>query len=104
MPTAHRTLPRTRLATSAPPEDLGASVLALITAVEQLPEGAPAARAYRSALRRKGEALAGAGGPAALGDVLARVRAAALERADARETILGAAWADLPGWQARAEA
>ena len=99
MPAAHRTPARSRPTASAPLEDLGASVLALVTAVEQLPDGAPAARAYLSALRRKGEALAGVGGPAALGDVLARVRAAAPELANAREAILGTAWAGLPGWR-----
>lgn len=99
MPAAHRTPPRTRPTASPPPEDLGASVLALITAVEQLPEGAPAVRAYHSALRRKGEALAAAGGPAALGDLLARVRAASPGLADAREAILDAVWAGLSGWR-----
>lgn len=79
MPAAHRTSPRSRPAASISSEDLGASVLALVTAVEQLPEGAPAARAYRSALRRKGKALAAAGGSTALNDVLARVRASSLK-------------------------
>lgn len=95
---------RSRPAVAASPEDLGASVLALVTAVEQLPEGAPAAGAYRSALRRKGEALAAGGGPAALGDVLARVRASAPALADAREAILDTAWAGVLGWPMRATA
>lgn len=103
MPAARPVSPRSRSAASASPEDLGASVLALIAAVEGLPDGSPAAAAYRSALRRKGEALAAAG-PAALGDVLARVRASAVDLAETREAILDTAWSGLSGWQPRGAA
>lgn len=81
------------------PEQLAASILVLLAGIERHPPGAPAALAFRSALRRKGQDLAETGGPAALADMLARIRAADPERAAARETIITTAWAGLAGPQ-----
>jgi len=81
------------------PEDVTASLLALLGAIEGQPHGSPAAGAYRAALRRKGEALTVAGGTVMLLDALARVQASSPKRAKAREAILDAAWAGLPGWR-----
>lgn len=86
------------------PEDVAAALVAVLGAIEGLSDGSPAAGAYRAALRRKGEALAEAGGTPALLDALARVRAADPARADARETVITAAWDGIPGWAARPEA
>jgi hypothetical protein len=72
-----------------------ASVLTLVQAIERHAPGAPAALAFRSALLRKGQDLANAGGPAALADMLARIRAADPDDADAREAVITAAWAGL---------
>lgn len=85
-------------AAAGSPDAIAASVVALLGAIEGQPEGSPAAGAYRAALRRKGEVLAAAGGPAALGDMLARVRVADPMRADARDAVLRAAWAGSAGW------
>lgn len=73
-----------------------AEILALLASIERHGPNAPAALAFRSALRSKGQDLVDAGGPAALADMLARIRAADPDRADARETIITAAWAGLP--------
>lgn len=99
MPSA--TTARRPAAAPAPtsPEQLGAATVALLVAIEGAPAGSPAATAYRSALRRKGQDLAAAGGPAALVDMLARVRTADAACADAREAIVDEAWAGLPGWR-----
>ncbi|MCJ2102395.1 hypothetical protein [Methylobacterium sp. E-046] len=70
-----------------------ASILALIQSIAHHPPGAPAALAFRSTLRRKGQDHAG--GPAALADVVAWIRAADPDRADAREAVITAAWVDL---------
>lgn len=78
------------------PDAIAASIVALLGAIEGQPDGSPAAGAYRAALRRKGEALAADGGPAALDDVLARVRACSLGRTNAREAILDTVWSALP--------
>lgn len=77
------------------PEQLASSILALIAGIERHDAGAPAAVAFRSALARKGREIAAAGGPAALADMLARIRAADPERADAREAVITEAWVDL---------
>lgn len=84
-------------ATASTPEQLAASILVVLAGIERHDPGAPAALAFRSALRRKGQDLADAGGPAALADMLARIRAADPGRADAREAVITAAWAGLPG-------
>ena len=79
------------------PEQLAASILVLLAGIERHDPRAPAALAFRSALLRKGQDLADAGGPAALADMLARIRAADPDRAAAREAVITAAWAGLPG-------
>lgn len=79
------------------PEHLAASILVLLAGIERHDPGAPAALAFRSALLRKGQDLADAGGPAALADMLARIRAVDPDRAAAREAVITAAWAGLPG-------
>lgn len=88
-------------ATSRPeastPEQLAASILVLLAGIERHDPRAPAAPAFRSALLRKGQDLADAGGPAALADMLVRIRADDPDRAKARETIITTAWAGLPG-------
>lgn len=86
-------------AAAGSPDDIAASVVALLAAIEGHPDGSPAARAYRAALRRKGEALSTAGGAAVLLDALAQVRASSPDRADTREVILDVIWAGLPGWR-----
>lgn len=93
---AARTVRRAAAPTSTP-DQLAASILVVLAGIERHDPGAPAALAFRSALRRKGQDLTDAGGPAALADMLARIRAADPGRADAREAIITAAWADLPG-------
>ena len=80
------------------PDQLAASILTLLAAIERHPPGAPAALAFRAALTRKGRETAAVGGPAALADTLARIRAADPGRAEAREAVITAAWAGLhPG-------
>lgn len=101
MPSAVTTATRRLAVASSPPspELLGAATVALFAAIESLPAGAPAATAYRSAPRHKGEDLAEAGGPAAIADVLARVRAEALAPSVTREAVLEAVWAGLARWR-----
>jgi hypothetical protein len=77
------------------PDQLAASILTLLAAIERHPAGAPAALAFRSALTRKGREIAAAGGTEALADMLARIRAADPARAEAREAVITAAWAGL---------
>lgn len=94
--TSRRASPKAEAST---PEQLAASILALVSSIERHESGAPAAIAFRAALARKGREIAAAGSSAVLGDVLARVRAAAPEKAFGREAILTAAWAGLSGWR-----
>ena len=77
------------------PDQLAASILTLLAAIERHPPGAPATLAFRSALARKGREIAADGGPAALADILVRIRAADPGRAEAREAVITAAWAGL---------
>lgn len=96
-------MPRATTATRRPattlqpdsPKQVAAATIARLVAIEGAPTRSPAATAFRSALRRKGQALVKAGGPAALVDMLARVRTEAPERADAHNGVLAAAWAGL---------
>jgi hypothetical protein len=90
---AHRPSAQAEPSTS---DQLAASILTLLAAIERHPAGAPAALAFRSALARKGREIEAAGGPAALADMLARIRAADPARAEAREAVITAAWAGLP--------
>ncbi len=70
------------------------ALLALIAAVETQPAG-PATKAYRAAIRRKGEEAAAVGGSGALAAVCHQICAAAPDRAARRERILAEAWAGL---------
>lgn len=70
------------------------ALLSLIAAVETQPAG-PAQKAYRTAIRRKGEEAAAAGGSEVLTAVLRRLCDAAPDRADRRGRILTEAWAGL---------
>ncbi|MCJ2040123.1 hypothetical protein MKK55_14410 [Methylobacterium sp. J-059] len=65
MPSASTARRPTVAPASAYPEQLGTVIVALLNAIEGLPDGSPTAAAYRSAHRRKGQALAKAGDPAA---------------------------------------
>lgn len=87
-----------------PDPPTAASVLDLVQAIERHGPNAPAAAAFRSALRRKGIEVDHAGGLAAVDALMDAVAAADPERADARTATLRAAWADLlprPGGIAR---
>jgi hypothetical protein len=79
-------------------EPVVVALLSLIAAVETQPTG-PATKAYRAAIRRKGEEAAAAGGSEVLEAVLSQVCDAAPDRAERREQILSEAWAGLPGWR-----
>ena len=80
---------------SLPP---AASVLALVQAIERHGSNAPAALAFRSALRRAGMEADAVGGYQALDELLFAVTDADPERADARMLIIRAAWEGLlPG-------
>ncbi|CAA2161168.1 hypothetical protein MBRA_06328 [Methylobacterium brachiatum] len=98
MPSARTTARRTTAqAGDSSPDQVAASILVLVSGIERHDPGAPAALAFRSALLRKGQDLAAAGGPAALADMLVRIRADDPDRAKARETIITTAWAGLTG-------
>lgn len=80
-----------------------ASVITLVQGIERVGAAAPAAIAFKGALRRKGVEADAAGGLAALDDLLRAVADVDPERADARTMIIRAAWADLlPGPGGRA--
>lgn len=96
---AHRKPQAARYDTTTP-EAIEAALVSLLASIEAQPEGAPAALAFRSAIRRKGQDLAVIGGREAMAAALARIRAASPERAAAREAVITAAWAGVPGWQA----
>ncbi|MCJ2124050.1 hypothetical protein [Methylobacterium sp. J-077] len=72
-----------------------ASILTLVQSIERHGPNAPAAAAFRSALRRKGIEADNIGGLAALDALADAVVAADPDRADARAAILRTAWADL---------
>ena len=85
-------------ATLAPETVTPAAVLTILAGIERRGPNAPAALAFRSALRRKGIEADHAGGLRVLDDLMDAVAAAGPTRADARLAILCAAWADLlPG-------
>lgn len=73
-----------------------AGLLALLTALAGTPPGSPAGNAYVSALRRRGEDLAIAGGVEALHEA----RAAALAASPDHAAVIDRAWASVPGWTA----
>ncbi len=75
-----------------------AEILALLASIERHGPSAPAALAFRSALRRKGIEADHAGGLRALDDLMDAVAVAGPTRADARLAILRTAWGELlPG-------
>ena len=78
---------------------VGGSLVYLVAAIESQPSAGPAVKAFRTAIRRKGEEAAAAGGSEAMEAVLQIVRDAAPDRAERREALIEAAWADLPGWR-----
>lgn len=73
-------------------------LITIVAAAETQPAG-PATKAYRAAIRRKGEEIAASGGSEALEAVLRQVCDAAPDRAERRERLLTEAWAGLPGWR-----
>lgn len=80
------------------------AILALLDGIERHGPNAPAAIAFRSALRRKGAEADAVGGLAAVDTLLRAVADADPNRADARTALCRAAWADLlpgPGGKAR---
>ena len=81
-----------------------ASIITLVQSIERHGPNAPAAAAFRSALRRKGIEADHAGGLRALDALMDATAADDPNRADARTAILRAAWAELlpgPGGRAR---
>lgn len=91
-------LPPTAEAQPALVEEMVSALLSIITAVETQPAG-PATKAYRAAIRRKGEEVSASGGSEVLEAVLRQVCDAAPDRAERRERILEEAWVGLPGWR-----
>lgn len=79
-----------------PLDDAVRALAALLVSIEGSPSG-PAAGAFRSAIRRRGQSLVDTLGPGSLTEALARVRAADPERADDREAVITTAWVGLPG-------
>ncbi len=99
--TGHLAEPRpARAVAAAQPEQSAAveaavtALLSLVASVETQPAG-PATKAYRAAIRRKGEEAVAAGGSAVLEAVLHRVCDAAPDRADRRGRILTETWTGL---------
>lgn len=81
-----------------------AAVLTLLDGIERHGPNAPAALAFRSALRRKGAEADASGGLPALDNLMRAIADADPDRADARTAMCRAAWADLlpgPGGRAR---
>ena len=73
----------------------GAFVLGLVQSIERREPDAPAAIAFRTALARKGREIYAADGGEALDILMHAVADMDPDRADARITILRAAWVDL---------
>ena len=71
------------------------SILALVESIERHGDDVPAARAFQSALTRKGREAHAAGGSATLDAIRREIAAADPKRAAVRASILAAAWADL---------
>ncbi|MCJ2086380.1 hypothetical protein MKK88_10295 [Methylobacterium sp. E-005] len=82
-------------AAAAPEAVTPAAVLTLLVGIERHGPNAPAAVAFRSALRRKGIEADHAGGLRALDVLMDAAAADDPTQADARTAILRAAWADL---------
>ncbi|MCC0808696.1 hypothetical protein FPV16_21220 [Methylobacterium sp. W2] len=79
---------------------IGQALLALVVVVEGKPSAGPAVKAYQTAIRRKGEEAAAAGGSEAMQEALRVMIDADPDRAQQRDRIVRKAWADLPGWPA----
>ncbi|OAS20780.1 hypothetical protein [Methylobacterium platani] len=77
-----------------------AAVLSILSALAGAPAGSPAAGAFVSALRRRGEDLAGLGGVEALREARAAAIAADPAHAETRAGLIDSAWATVPGWTA----
>lgn len=80
------------------PAAITAGLLALLDALAGAPPGSPAAGAFVSALRRRGEELAAVGGVEALRDARAAAIASVPDRKEARCALIDAAWRSIPGW------
>ncbi|WP_267427205.1 hypothetical protein [Methylobacterium sp. GC_Met_2] len=80
---------------SSPEPVTPAAILVLLAGIERHDPGAPAALAFRSALKRKGAEADQAGGLEALDTLTDAVAAADPERADARLATLRTAWGEL---------
>lgn len=91
-----RTLPSP---TTSPLAGIETSLVALLTAIEPHEPDAPAAKAFRAAMRARGQEATAAGGGEALDYLLARVRDDDPGKADVREAIIEVSWAGLPGWR-----
>lgn len=92
------------MAAPAPVTVTPAAVLTLLDGIERHGPNAPAAIAFRSALRRKGAEADAAGGLPAVDSLMRAVADADPDRADARTALCRAAWADLlPGPGGRAQ-
>jgi len=87
-----RPLPPPRLAPCDPAIDAAVSALiVLVLAIERTPGGPVAAR-YRAAIRRHGRELASVGGQDAMQTALRRIGDLSPVHADARRTVVAAAW------------
>lgn len=71
---------------------LAASVLALLDGIEKHGPDAPAALAFRSALKRKGADAYDSGGPVAVERLVHEIIAADPERAAVREAMVRPLW------------
>lgn len=86
--------PRTTAGRSPELVTVGA-VLTLLDGIGRHGPNAPAALAFRSALRRKGVEADTQGGPPAVDSLVHAVADADPDQADARAALCRAAWADL---------
>lgn len=75
-----------------------ASLVAILAVPEALNDRAPAAVAYRAAIRRQGRALGELGGAKAMHFAIQHVAEMAPERSGRREAVMASAWEGLPGW------
>lgn len=106
--------PRTTVFSAAPPAEpakpvkppweetaatVGGALVYLVAAIENQPAAGPAVKAFRTAIRRKGEEAAAAGGREGMEAVLKIVRDAAPDRAERREALIDAAWTGLADWR-----
>ena len=96
--------PRPEPQPQAPPQfreaaPIVASLVAILNAIETGPKAGPALKAYRSAMRRQGEAAAAIGGGDAMEAVLLQVAEAAPDRAEQRRRVVADAWIGLPEWR-----